>query len=347
MNQSVTSSKNLTADEAKDVLKIWAGKGLFRQKNLADNLKIDEINTHSFFKVQFNSQYESRQIVTESVAFSGGYIDDKGNEPSLWEIEVVPPSDFEKSSERVKVPHSENVTTCHNCSGSGKVSCSSCGGSGRTTCFGCGGAGRITRYQQKSEYDYYTKQTRYTTETVYETCYSCSGAGQVSCSSCGGNGRQQCRTCEGYGKIKTYKMLSVQFTNRTWTNAVNNSELPNKKLLKSSGKKILDERLPLIQKVKGVHPAISSILNSMATEASSAVENQIRILFQQAIAEEIIGYELSCIWKGKKEKTIWIYGDENQIYIKGIIPFSWWKVTLAILGIVGILSLIAYLIFQT
>jgi hypothetical protein len=129
---------------------------------------------------------------------------------------------------------------CEPCRGAGKVTCTSCNGSGNTTCFACSGSGEVTCSRchgtaaiscsvcggrgQQSEQVAVRRQntadnrewTEY--ETVWKTCWSCSGRGnspcscgngrqtchhctngRVSCSGCGGSGSTTCASCDGTG----------------------------------------------------------------------------------------------------------------------------------------------------
>ncbi len=94
---------------------------------------------------------------------------------------VVPkPDSFSNSKEKYIVPHSEEVKTCHTCSGIGQV-----------TCFSCGGLGG--RYENHTNSDG-------TSSSHWDACASCSGSGRVKCTS-----------CSDREKVKWYVILIVEW----------------------------------------------------------------------------------------------------------------------------------------
>jgi hypothetical protein len=109
-------------------------------------------------------------------------------------------------------------TTCIHCSGSGEVRCSRCKGTAAISCSSCAGSGQLSEQVavRRANPDDNREWTEY--QTVWKTCWSCSGRGnnpcscgngrqtchsctngRVSCSSCGGSGSATCDRCDGTG----------------------------------------------------------------------------------------------------------------------------------------------------
>ncbi len=77
---------------------------------------------------------------------------------------------------------------CYTCYGRRQIRCMTCSGSGGTTCSTCHGSGSVSHYQNN--------------QTVYQTCFSCSGSGRHSCYNCHSSGKVQCTTCYGRGDLQ-------------------------------------------------------------------------------------------------------------------------------------------------
>ncbi|CBY15635.1 unnamed protein product [Oikopleura dioica] len=93
--------------------------------------------------------------------------EDEGSNPVEYEVD---------STYDTKLAHTEEVWTCHRCSGSGRVRCGRCRGSGRVT-------------RRDAEGNSY----------------------RANCQRCYGSGRVKCGTCDGAGRLVWFKVVVTTF----------------------------------------------------------------------------------------------------------------------------------------
>ncbi|KAL3697910.1 hypothetical protein R1sor_011986 [Riccia sorocarpa] len=156
---------------------------------------------------------EERSILEEVEPYSGGpYAGQEGGRNfGPWEVdmndEFPPLFTVEKTAKR-KLPLSQRVEDCRNCSGRGEVLCELCHDGaqpgefrpGKTTpCSVCRGRGLIA-HQDGSDTE----------------CHRCQGRGNLLCFHCSSRGLVRCEICKGSGALLYNQTLIVR-----WSTLVN------------------------------------------------------------------------------------------------------------------------------
>lgn len=147
---------------------------------------------------------EERETITELEPYLGGKID-KGPELGVWELDLrseFPVLFTPHKESRSKIPHSETIVKCSDCSGRGDIVCSTCNvdlvpgfyKNQMTECSACYGRGLIAH--------------RDGSDTI---CVKCDGKGKLPCAACGSRGLIKCVTCQGRGSLLTHKVAVVRW----------------------------------------------------------------------------------------------------------------------------------------
>ncbi|MBE9082863.1 hypothetical protein IQ278_12135 [Tolypothrix sp. LEGE 11397] len=328
-----THEDSLSRDEAIKILNTWGSKGFFRTRNL-ESSHIEAIEHTPCFTFRAKTQYERRSVETLSKPYYGERLDNKGTPPDMWDITVEKPSGyFGNTFTDVIIPHTDQVSPCHTCHGNCKISCSGCAGRGRQRCSCNGGrlpcscaGGQVAQIEWETVYDHHGYATS-VSKTVYQMCSACGGAGSRPCNNCGGCGEITCSWCRGYGdvtcetcqargKVKTYRMLHVRFEYRDHSQIIGAMEIPDTKIVKVTGKKILNKR---DNRITTVHELSDKKLAKHALEFFSQCNtSNALILYQHFEIDEIPVFKVSYKkHSNSKTKFLWIYGNEHEIYSDG------------------------------
>mmetsp|Transcript_13412 Transcript_13412/g.26298 ORF Transcript_13412/g.26298 Transcript_13412/m.26298 type:complete len:578 (-) Transcript_13412:196-1929(-) len=193
----------LSEDEIKTCVSDWADSLCCYGKGPAGQLKVGKCTGYPSYYYKFQSFGETRHKEAKYRPYHDGPVDG-GTEPDLWDVVCHPTQDWAEHEVTTKVPHSEEVKTCHVCHGSGTVSCDRCGGSGSCT------------------------------ETDND-----GNSRSVTCHSCNGSGRKTDPTCEGSGKLLWYKMLIAYFGAPGLDYVVEFTDLPDFLVKACKGKEIV------------------------------------------------------------------------------------------------------------
>lgn len=329
-----------SSQEIQEALNRWSDQGFFRLKRLGDRIRLESVVSCSAYTLKLQTQYEQRTVQRASEPFHGGAVDDVGVPPDPFQISVACPKDFEERTERIRVPHTESVEGCRECSGSGRVSCSFCLGRGRTTCPWCGGSGSVMRTVTRTETDAQGVTTT-RTEMVNESC-SCIG-GQVTCSSCGGSGHKTCSSCNGSGRIRTFDLLTVDFRCPTLTDVLDATGVPNPLLGTVTGKTVADERAERIPDVVRLDADADQRIAALLAQSHSVQAGQTCIHFQHLHVEQVPIQEVTYRYREGEPKRLWVYGAEAQVFAPDA-PKSWLRIFAVALFVAATVGGIVYAI---
>jgi hypothetical protein len=337
-----TQTESLSQTQAIKILNEWGSRGFFRDKNLGNSIHIEAIESTPCFTFHAQTQYEHRSVETLSQPYYGEQLDDKGTPPDMYEITVEKPSlSFENSSTDVIIPHTDKVSTCTTCYGNCRVICSSCSGcgenncsncsGGRVSCGNCGGGGYYSRTTYQTIYnDDQTSRQESKTESFscdycrgsgWRICRTCNGSGRLTCSWCGGYGEANCETCQAQGRVKTYEMLHVLFEYQELSQTIGAMEIPNNKLSKVTGTQILNKRGDRITTLAELS---DKKLANHALEFLSQFDTSNSIIcYQHFEIDEIPVFKVSYKKQSNsKEKSLWMYGNEYEVYFEGMIDIT-------------------------
>jgi hypothetical protein len=313
----------LSVDEAKQIINAWCAHGFFRVKGLADKMFLEELIPHSSYTVRLRSQYDERTVSPATEAYHQGPVDDRGTPPDRWSMEVRYPEDFEKRTEKVRVPHTERVQSCDSCDGRGKVNCSHCQGWGKVMCPLCQGKGYRERTEMRAN-----PGGGSTTQTVRDNC-TCFG-GKVNCTFCSGFGKVKCTSCEGSGRVKHFELLTVEFKPKTLTAVHGAAGVPEELVRQAHGRTLINERAKRIETCGSVTPVVDKEIQNQLNESHNISPRESRLLFQELVVEQVPIQEVVYRYRGSAAKRLWIYGNEQHIHAPKV-PRPWLK----ILGVFG------------
>lgn len=333
-------NNDLSHADAVEILNEWGSKGFFRKRKLGKSTYIQKIENSPCYIIRGGTQYENRQLTRGYEPYFGGEIDDKSPSPNMWDIKVKRPlNKFVNAVTEIKVPHSEKVTTCDDCLGAANVACSSCGGggelhcsycggSGSNGCSGCGGSGGMLQTVYTTVVSHPDGNTHQEPRTEYVTCSGCGGAGRFTCNGCHGTGLVDCSTCRGcgtlecvmcqaQGRLKKYKLLIVTFEAQTNSQSIGAVEIDEDELLKVTGSDVLnkfDDQIIELDELNDDRKLQNHALEFLETFSNP----QSRILFQALNITKIPVFKVTYKKRfGGKEKHLWIYGNEREIYFEG------------------------------
>ncbi|MCS7189493.1 MAG: hypothetical protein NZ933_06800 [Bacteroidia bacterium] len=138
------------------------------------NLKYIEGKVYKVYRLEMRNLIESRTIEEVEMPYKGGRIS-SGGRIDPWEyierIEVDYSQLPIESREYLldPIPGCDEVYTCEECKGDGKISCEICSGTGNII------------------------------------CPKCEGDRHLRCRNCDGHGEVRCRKCYGAGRVKDYR----------------------------------------------------------------------------------------------------------------------------------------------
>jgi len=297
---------------------------VFGQKRIANLIEIQEINLKYDYRIELNTEYRIRETRNVTKPYDGSSFYGISSD-----FQISRPSSFVKEKHSYRINGSQNISTCYNCRGKGKVTCPSCNGRGEVKCSACSGKGYVTctrcdgkGYIERIEYNYEKKENITKQEKCSycyngtKKCYTCDGSGIVKCSRCNSSGIVTCSTCSGYGELISYDVLDIEdFPEKQIKYAIFSNIEQSK--LKSINGKIICKLLSESGKLN-----ISELNNKIKNEKleeniKEIIENSVKpnqtILMQGIIVEELEGYEISLKFKNK-DKILWIYEDGNKLF---------------------------------
>jgi hypothetical protein len=115
MSQTETAGAapaKLSDDKLREAINRWSRAGFFRVPNMGERITVNQVVEHVSYTVRLWSEYEQRTVGRSSKPYNGGPVDDRGTPADPWSIEVRRPTDYEGRTEKLPVPHTEQVETC-------------------------------------------------------------------------------------------------------------------------------------------------------------------------------------------------------------------------------------------
>jgi serine/threonine protein kinase len=163
-------------DAIRRLLERWARQGWFRRIMFSQFMVPRHILSSNFYLYEMRVHYEKRtepKVVQQ--IHRAGHIVPQVAVADVWDVDVAAPERFiDVPTVTMKVPGSQQVVQCEECSGSGKHICGTCSGRGTV--------------DKKNK----TQNADGSVEEVVEN---------AECRTCRGYGKVQCHACEGLGNI--------------------------------------------------------------------------------------------------------------------------------------------------
>ncbi|MEY2845557.1 MAG: hypothetical protein RL076_1103 [Chloroflexota bacterium] len=163
-------------DAVRRLLERWARQGWFRRVMFSQFMVPRQILSSNFYLYEMRVHYEKRtepKVVQQ--IHRAGHVVPQVAVADVWDVEVAAPERFiDVPTVTMKVPGSQQVVQCEECSGSGKHICGTCSGRGSV--------------DKKNK----TQNADGSVEEVVQN---------AECRTCRGYGKVQCHACEGLGNI--------------------------------------------------------------------------------------------------------------------------------------------------
>jgi hypothetical protein len=277
---------------------------------MGDKIMVDGVQPGAAYTIKLRTQYEQRSVREAEVPFHGGHVDDRGQPPQPWDIQVRRPGPFQERTEKVTIPRSERVEPCSDCGGRGQITCRRCAGHGRISCPSCFGTGM----REMPVFDMArgpNGQTIPMTRIVRSPC-TC-GTGVVRCSTCLGRGIETCANCRGSGQVKTFDQLLVRFQTATQGELIDVTPVPDGWFGRLSGAVAVDHQAERIDTFDPVTPEVDQKTQELLARSHDLPNGDARILLQALRIERVPLYEVPYRYAGM-ERKLWICGKEQEIY---------------------------------
>lgn len=184
---------------ARKAIEEWFNKLSLKNRNFdVKSLRL-KITNQPVIYIQSQYHCETREFSRAHEPYRGQIIPETVE--GLWEKE--PQNQFTKSDIKWKRFGNNEVTDCHNCAATGKVTCVDCNGKGviLVTCVNCKGKGEIER--TGAIIGRGGKKIAGGVVLRKEQCLRCSAKGKVliTCAKCEGGGKLTCKTCSGQKEL--------------------------------------------------------------------------------------------------------------------------------------------------
>lgn len=250
-----------TKDNASDVMRAQIQSLLFghlssrkqflhmaSQKALA----VEKWDFKNIFLYELWSLTETRKLEWMTYAIKGVATSEEPDVADLdmWQIDCDIPMTNGDALKEIKVPGTEYVVACGDCSG-GSHKCGVCNGKRNFLCEGCDGAGANEfsgRFVRKRLHFGATSMStcRSRTKTnlsAYQMgrfCMVCRGLGRIDCPECNGSAIAMCHKCRGKGSFKRYLKLKIHWSvhKSCWSSAGAGLELTAPSLSEAEGDEI-------------------------------------------------------------------------------------------------------------
>ncbi|XP_047005591.2 protein SSUH2 homolog isoform X5 [Ictalurus punctatus] len=222
----------VSEDVAREALIKFVGKKWTYSRKPAQNLVFKDLRPFTVYRYRLETFTESRSSAWEHEIYTGQYVDGPqyGSIPPPWQVEVQYPPKFTDTVQKVRVPHTSSVKSCHQCQGKGRVRCIHCHSRGWISCMSCHGA--IHGRNRK--------------------CVGCHGRGRKVCTWCHGSGHKTCRKCNGRKKLLHFIQLTVTWKNQVYEFIPDRlPEFPIKKFEKVSGEAFFIDESLLVYPIVG------------------------------------------------------------------------------------------------
>lgn len=304
-NEKASQTLKITEDEARDSLLRLVNMKMCWGSGAARKMSLEKIIATNAFHYILDTYTEKRSTSYTSIPFEIGHDIDGpecGTAPLPWEIECDYTCAFKDERHDIIVPHTDFVTTCYSCSGTGKNTCRSCNGQGRRICIACGGLGTYGLYDANGNYRTYP-------------CIGCGGTGRVFCFSCSGTGMVTCTTCDGHRNIKQFIQLTVCFTNHLSEYIVEHTGLPSDLIKNVQGDVIFEQSHSRVSPIADFLEAEVNVQSPRFVEEHATTWKSERILQQRHRIRSVPVHECYFDFK-EKSGRFWVFGQECEVYTK-------------------------------
>ncbi|KAJ1389607.1 protein SSUH2-like protein [Sesbania bispinosa] len=269
---------------------------------------------------------EEREIIKETEPYLGGSgsIDGKDNGPMLgvWELDLrsqFPVLFVPYKEVREKIPHSEIIEKCSDCTGRGGLVCATCNADQEpgyykenqmTQCPTCYGRGLIAHKDGS--------------DTL---CVKCNGKGKIPCVTCGSRGLIKCATCNGSGSLLSrsvaiikWKTLSTRKVNATRGAA----SVPDEVFHRSRGVQLCNTQA---YQCTPAFFADSFFLNKFSSEViaeRAQVPTTARVICERHTISVVPVTRVTMAHRGRSF-SFYIIGYSREVYLKDYYPsrFCW------------------------
>jgi hypothetical protein len=200
------------ASQIKDAVSAWSNRIPHHNfRNFGERITVRSIVNRPAYYIALQTQYENREVKTEYMPFRGQELPQRNYataaEVDFWADFFAPIENFTNHTDKLIIPGSQYRSTCHSCSGEGKITCPKCDGHKEVKCHSCGGKGHRrcetcggVRTRNCTHCGGSGKQSIPDAGGNYPSCSHCSG-GKIPCPSCEGRGTRPCGTCARTGYV--------------------------------------------------------------------------------------------------------------------------------------------------
>ncbi|XP_030634425.1 protein SSUH2 homolog [Chanos chanos] len=285
----------VSEDVAREALLQFVGKKWAYSSKPARNLVFKDLKPYTVYRYRLETFTESRSSAWEFEPHTGQYIDGPHNgvSPPPWEVQVQYPPKYTDVVQKVRVPHSSFIKTCHKCHGNGKVRCTHCHGRGQTRCTFCHGTGHSRN----------------------KRCISCSGRGKKRCTRCHGHGHQICPTCRGHRNLMHFIQLTVTWKNQVFEFIPDRlPEFPVKKFEKVSGNSFFVDENNLVYPIVGFPDQDICDASKTANHEHLNKYSSVSRILQQRQTIELVPLTHAFYSYNGKDYDYFVYGTENKVY---------------------------------
>lgn len=228
----------LTQDGYTDAVDEWSSNKWFIRSPVSAHIRMTRRENLRSFGVVLKSMFEQRYIDRDDEPYFGRELS-TGAIPPKWSFIVSEPASYTREKQYIRIYADEQIVTCYECNGTGKIPHDKCNGTGRLKCPDrkChSGMVTVTDKQITTIIKPDGSTDKYTVTTKRQVvCKKCMGAGTIIDLECHGTGLMQCPTCLGTGKLLSFPVLVATFIPRTDYRVMNPSELPDKKIYRPKG----------------------------------------------------------------------------------------------------------------
>ncbi len=158
-------------DAIRRLLERWSRQGMFRRSTVSQLIQPTQILSSNFYLYELRVHYEKRSEphVSRKIHRSGHALPPQTRIDNVWDVDITSPERFVDVPQAVvRIPGTQLIVNCGECSGTGKMLCGQ-----------CNGRGTIDRKQRVRNSDGSVERT-----VQSETCSLCRGYGRVGCTVC-------------------------------------------------------------------------------------------------------------------------------------------------------------------
>ncbi|KAM6925114.1 protein SSUH2 homolog [Xenentodon cancila] len=285
---------SISEGTAREAFALFASSKCCYSSGPAKDGVITNMKQFNTYRYRLETFTESRSTEWNHEPYIGQPVDAYSQPPpGPWDIPAKTPSFFMDNKQKIKVPYTSSVKSCHSCVGMGRKPCKDCAGAGNKVCWVCNGSG--CRHGN-------------------DRCHHCSGRGRENCSHCHGQGSKQCDTCLGKQQLLVYINLTVKWTNNSDDYVVEQSSgLQVASLSKVSGKELYRDSQYLVYPVMGFpDPQVVQASQRLVSDHQGKYCQTSRVLQQRQTIELIPVTKVTYSWK-EKSHIYFVYGNEFKV----------------------------------